>query len=655
MTDDSQTTAGRARPFLTPGRFLVLVIALGAVTFVALNVLANVAFSRARLDLTQNGLFTLSEGTVETLKAIDEPITLRFFYSEKVGTEYPQVSGYAQRVRDLLEEYRARAGGRLEVEFVDPEPFSPEEDLAVALGLTGASTQGGETLYFGLSGTNAADGHEAIAFFPLARERFLEYDLTELVAKLNAVKRPKLGLLTTIPMAGEPGNPMQPQSGSPSSILYDQLSDRFTIETLPGQFREVPADIDVLMIAHPGPLDDASLYAIDQFVLRGGRALVFLDPHAESVAGNPFQPGPAPPSSTLPKLLKAWGVEMTQGEIVGDRELAQLVATGSGGQRRAAPFVAWLGPRAPQFAAGDVVTADLDRLIFASAGALKPIEGAGTTFSPLVTTTRNAGLLPVDAVEFMPQPEDLQRALKVTDEAYTLAARISGPVKTAFPEGPPKDASADTAGGAQGEEKPDAPKAAPLAESKVPANIILVADTDILEDRFWAEEQNFLGRRVVVPRADNGDFVLGAVENLMGTPALISLRARASGERPFTLVEHLQRKAEQAYLAREQALQNEISETEKRLQSLQGEGSGVGEGGAVLTAAQRQEIARFREELIRARGELRGVQRSLRADIETLGAWLKFVNIVLVPLIVALVALALFYMRHRRRAARAAG
>ncbi|MGF1454194.1 MAG: GldG family protein [Alphaproteobacteria bacterium] len=665
-------------------------ISLLVVLFLAVNLISNVGLRNARVDLTENSLFTLSEGTLNTIRTLAEPVHLQFFYSEKIGADYPTIRAYASRVRDLLEEYETRSGGNIQLDVIEPEPFSESEDLASAHGLTGAQTQGGDMLFFGLVGTNAIDGKEVIPFFAQERAPFLEYDLTELIYKLNTLEKPKLGVLSSLPLETGPGG-MQAllQGNSQPLILYQQLQERFDIETLPDAFDRVPETVDILLIAHPRPLTEETLYAIDQFVLRGGRALVFVDPQSGFAnQGNQFgqqAPGGPPESSDLGPLLETWGVKFDPGKVVGDLENAQVVGTQIQGRQARASYPIWLGLESGDVDPDDLVTADIESLNLATAGHLEILEDAATTVRPLALSSSQSMLFDRLEVAFQPQPEDLLRKFVETGTRYTLAVRITGTASSAYPDGAPgavdpevtpgAEADSDGAqtdgadGEAAGEGKADADKAdadadrgddtdpdpmpAHRAASDGPINVIVVADADLFDDRFWVVEQNLLGQRLAIPTADNANFVVNAVDNLTGSNDLISLRSRASGERPFTVVENMRRQAEGRYLAREQELMRRVEATEARLAELEGQRDPTDpDAVALLSPEQQRLVEQFRQQMIEDRRELRSVQRSLRADIETLGGVLAFINIALVPLVLTVVAIALARMRHKRRAER---
>lgn len=643
-------------------RSLYTALALGfaVAIFFAVNILAESALRHARFDLTANKAFTLSPGTKRLLSSLDEPITLRFFYSAKTANEYLAVRSYAQRVRDLLSEYAARAAGKLVLEVIEPEPFSTDEDRAAAAGLLAVPTNTGETLYFGLEGTNMADGREVIAYFAPEREAFLEYDLTQLIDKLNRRRQPVLGLLSGIPLETGPGGIQALMAGRAEPYaLYRELANKFDIRFLDSDIARVPEEVTVLMLVQPQALKPAALYAIDQFVLAGGRALVFIDPFSELArAAQGVSGAPSPGPDALAPLLKAWGVGLQAGKVVGDYTLAQRVLVGQGASQRIVNYIVWLGLTQDVMNKDDPVSAEIDDLALGSAGALTAIEGATTRLTPLITSTRDAMLISTDDIAFMPDPEALIRNFTPADEPFVLAARITGKARSAFPDGPPPQAEGDEAeaGGDEGhaDEEPKAARA-PLpshrAESAGDIDVIVVADTDLFDDQFWVRKQSVMGQQVAVPIADNGAFVLNAVDNLMGSDALLGLRGRAVAERRFTLVDAIRRQAEMRYLAEEERLRARLAETERRLNALQQKGEGAE---VLVTAEEQREIARFRAEIAQTRLALREVQHRLRADIDRLGAWLRVINIGLIPVLVAAVALALVIVGRRRlgRAAR---
>jgi len=632
----------------------LLSLASALVLFVSVNVIAGHVLRSARIDLTSGRIYTLSEGTARTIAEIQEPITLRYYFSRRLGDEIPSYGIYAQRVRETLEEYAARAKGKIDLQVIDPEPFSPDEDRAVALGLQGVPLeQGGEKVYFGLAATNSTDDQELIPFFQPERERFLEYDLTKMIHSIARPKKTVVGLVTALPMEGDFAAALQGQPLRPYAIV-SQLRQLYELRTISTEFDKVEPDIDVLLIAHPQGLSDKTLYAIDQFVLGGGRALVFVDPHSETQQMHPnrYAPPGGPSDSNLEPLFKAWGVELEPKVVVGDRQAARKVNIGSSVSPMPLNYVAWLQLKDNALNHDDLVTGDLDQINMASAGVLKPVKDAKTSFVPLIQTSADAEEIPVDKVEGMPDVAGLLDDFKPTGERYTLAARISGPAQTAFPDGPPKpkeeQKSSEAPPAADAAKKDDPAKAdetPQLKEAKQPINVIVVADTDVLDDRFWAQTSDFFGQQVVVPTASNGDFVANALEVLAGGNDLISLRSRGTAARPFVVVDRIQRAAEAQNRANEKALEDKLKATEDKIKDIQQNK----EGAVTLTAEQSQAIDNFRGEMLRTRQQLRVVQRALRQDIDHLKAELEFFDIAFIPILVGIVAVVLGVVRINRR------
>ncbi|MCE9523946.1 MAG: Gldg family protein [Alphaproteobacteria bacterium] len=626
-------------------------VALSIVLFFAVNIASSVWFSSARLDLTRSSLYTVSAGTKQTLQSIPEPITFRFFFSERASVKYSGVRAYGARVRDLLREYASISGGKLKLEIIDPEALSEQEDLAVAQGVTGAPTPSGEKIYFGLVGTNMVSGHEVIPFFLEDREEYLEYDLTNLIYKLIREKKPKIGVVSNLPFDTGVGGMMAAMQGqSRPFMIYEQIKESNDVEFLEQDFDRVPADIDVLMVAQPKALNAKTQYAIDQFIMRGGRALVFLDPWSEisqagaDPSGAPLAGSTPTSANSIDTLMKSWGVSIDPAHIIGVRDRAQRVSFGGD----VVNYVAWVGLTVYDMDRKDLVTGELTDINLGTIGAITALKGATTKLAPLLQTSDDTMEIDVNRVKSDPNPDDLLRDFAKSGEKYTIAARIQGPMKSAFPGGPPVESIIPASG-----QTPKPPLPPFLKETKGDANIILVADTDIFTDHFWVQAQELQGQRVAVPVADNAVFVLNAIENLSGSSALISLRSRGTSNRPFTVVNDIRRRAEQKFLRQEQELQNKMTATQTRLAELEGRRGAAAKPGAgkpqeLLTPEQEAEIEKFRAQLVETRGALRDVQRKLRSDIDRLGTWLAAINVLLVPLMIAGTGIVLAFLRRRK-------
>jgi len=604
----------------------------------AINLFSGQVFKSSRLDLTDNQLYTLSDGTKNILSKIDEPVTLRLFFSEKFFTGLPGVMTYGQRVRDLLEEYVSLSSGKLKLIIADPEPFSEIEDQAVQYGLQGVPVDAtGNQAYFGLAGTNATDDEEVIAFFQPDKEESLEYDVTRLVYKLANPKQRVVGLISNLPMEGASQmNPFAPQAGGGQAwYILNQLKQSFDVKSLELSIEAIPNDIDVLMVVHPKALSEKTLFAIDQFVLGGGRLMAFVDPFSEvdqpvSDPQNPMAAMQAPRNSSLDPLFNAWGVELVAGKVVGDRLNAQRVQAQTGRRVQAVDYVAWLSLADKNFNNADFITRDLEKVGMATAGYLKKSDGSETELSALIESSSEAMAINSMQFQFGANPANLLRQYSPGGEKLILAGRITGKVKSAYPEGV-KDA--------------DAIKDV-LSESKDAVNIIIVADTDMLEDKHWVRVQNFFGNQIAMPLANNDVFILNAIENLSGSNDLISLRSRSKSARPFLKVEELKREAEKRFQDQEKELQEKLQQAERKLAELQRKQDGA--SSMILTSEQKQEIAKFRQEQIDTRKALRNVQHELVKSIESLGTTLKVINIGLMPLIVIVFAIFVAMRRASR-------
>ena len=620
------------RSLISAGALVLL-----AVLFVALSILSSVFLSGMRFDLTENSLYTLSDGTDNILATMDEPVTLYLYFSEDVSRDLPQFRNYARWAGEMLEEFENRSNGKLTLQRVDPKPFSPQEDLAAQYGLQGVPVgNAGDVLYFGLVGTNSLDDQQIMPFLQPDKEKFLEYDLARMVSSLSHPQHKSVGMISGLDMTPgyDPAVPRIPENW----VIYQQLDQLFDLQEIPADTETLPQDLELLVLVHPQDISGGMLYQIDQYVLQGGRLLAFMDPLAEAdTGGDPADPTSrlnAGGSSTLGPLLEAWGVGFDAGMAIGDRDYALQVSRG-GGQ----PPVRHLGilsVPADGMNATDVASADLEVVNFSSAGWLVPLEdsgeGSGMVFEPLVETSSSAAPMQASRLRFLADPQELDKDFQPTGDRYALAARITGQANSAFEQA------------AEGFAEDEYLK----RSGEAGIQVVLFADTDLLTDRLWVQKQNFLGQTVVNSFADNGTLVVNIADQMLGSPDLIGIRARASTSRPFDRVDALRLSAEAQFRDTEERLQRELDETERRLtemQSLRQDGELT-----VLNTEQQEELQRFLDRKLEIRSELRQVQHDLTRDIELLGMRLKFINIVLVPMLIIIAALLFGHYRRKRRA-----
>jgi ABC-type uncharacterized transport system involved in gliding motility auxiliary subunit len=625
---------------------VVAIIAVLAIV-VGINMVSDARLANVQVDLTQQHLYTLAPGTRQILANLKDPITLKLFYSRKLGAAVPSYGSYADRVREMLEQYAAVSNGKLRLQFYDPEPFSATEDEALADGLQGVPVdQSGEQVYFGLAGSNMLDDERNIAFFQPEREPFLEYDLTKLIYDLSNPKRPVVGVMSSLSLDGDPRMMMMNQGrpggqGQPyASIMMLRQTD--DVRTVPPDAQVIDPAIQVLLVAEVQNISEATQYAIDQFVMRGGRLMVMVDPWSEAMAAAPSPSGmpPQDTSSDLPKLFKAWGIQYDPTKVVGDLDGAWRVRASPDDRVQAVDYVAWFNIR-DGINHDDPATADLQQVSVASSGFIAKAPNASISFTPLLTSGPHTGPVPLDEVK-LPDPAKILADFKPTLGPEVIAARVRGVLKSAFTGPPPL---------AAGQKRPDNFPAY-IAATKSPANLVVVADSDILADRFWVRIQDFFGQSQATPFSDNGPFVANLIDTLAGGDALIGLRSRGSSVRPFVLVNQMQADAEAQFRQTEQTLQQHLDAVQKQLQTLRQGGTQGSDQSAqpVITPEQRAAIDAARQDILQTRQKLRAVQFELNRGIAQLEDELRLFDIVLVPAVLTLLAIVLGIVRGRRRA-----
>lgn len=625
------------------GRRFALIAALAFfVMFAAANVIAGVLFRGWRLDLTENHLYSISDGTQTTLDHLSEPVEFKFYYSRDAAARVPDLQAYASRVRELLETYAARSHGRIRFVEVNVKPFTDQEDEAEEAGIQPVRPyQGADPIYFGLTGANAIDDKRTVPYFDQQREPFLEYEVTRLIFELEHPDRTKVALLTSLPIDPPTGAASQLPAQSQSTFATE-MGQLLDVTKLDPAFTAIPADTDVLVIIHPPVLTAAQSYAIDQFILRKGRAFIALDPasmlaqQAAAQGASPFNmQAPAPTASNLEPLLSSWGVALSP-DVVLDLEGALPVqAQDPSGQTTQVPQPLFFSIPATQLDRSDLMTASLQRGInFGLAGSFNVSERPGITAEVLAKTSERTMHMPAAQALARPSPYDILRDWPPVGRVETVAVRLSGNLSSAFPNGPPPDV-------------PPAPQGVQrLTHSGTPAQIVLVADTDFLADDFYIDPQRGTSA------ADNASFALNAIDVLGGSNALVSLRSRAPSVRKMTVIDRMEADAQRQIQQRQDELQADLQDTETQLQQLQahGHGSGYFSGnlGAELTPQESAAIERFRKHVVDVRSELRHLARDLRGDITRLQTLIVFLNVWLAPILVAAAGLVLFWRRQRR-------
>ena len=599
----------------------IILLVLGFLLFAMIN---NIFIGSARLDLSENGLYSLSDGTKQVIEEIDEPINLYFFFSQKISSDMPALRTYSQRVYELLEEYELAADGKIKLSYIDPEPFSEQEDRASEFGLQSVPiNQAGDELYFGLAGTNSLDGREVISFFQPDKEEFLEYEISKLVHNLAKPEKATIGVYSDLPVQST----VDPRTFQPTSawVFMQQLEELFEVEMIEDLEKGELNDLDLLLIVHPKNLSEPALFSVDQYVLSGGKLLAFVDPLAELDQPGPGTPGVPSKSSDLNAITKKWGLALREQKILGDPEVALLVGGADG---RPVRHLGILGFSQGYLDQDNVVTSSIETVNMATAGIFDVDTSLETEIETLIRSSERSGLMDAYQFEFLPNPEDLQKGFSSTGESFVVAARISGAATSNF-----EGAIADRE------------EFIPSSES---IQVMLIADTDILADRLWVQVQSFFGQQIATAFADNGTLIANAVEHLSGSGSLISIRSRGQFSRPFEVVDRLRRNAELSYLESAERLQLELADTERKLAEIE---SASPEDGLIrLSDEQTEAIRSFQDEKLRIRKQLRDVRHQLDKDIEDLGGWLKLINILVMPLMLTGLLLIIRVARYRERA-----
>jgi ABC-type uncharacterized transport system involved in gliding motility auxiliary subunit len=618
-------------------------LAWGSLVFAAVlvldgNFLAGETLNTARVDLTDDHRFTISEGTRDTLAGIDEPIRVNVYFSSLLGERAPAYAQHFDRVRTLLTQYEEISGGGLVVEYFDPEPYSSAEDRAVGDRVRGVPiSQQGELAYFGIAMSNSVDDREVIAFLDLDREQFLEYDLTSRIFKLSRDNKPVVGFITGLGIDGT----VDPVAGvtQPWRVM-DEMRQFFDVRTLveineiPSKLTEIPDEVDVLLLIQPLGLSQASIYAIDQFALRGGKVAAFLDPSTLVAAGIGYD-------ENLVPLLAGWGIEIPRDRVAGDLKNARPSETGNRDERVFANFISSIGLGTDGIDQSDVVAAGVEKLNLMTPGVIHRVEGATSKVADLLVTSDQAMEIDADKVRATPDPVALLREFRPGGRPLALGVRISGPVTTAYPDGPPPPPGGDDGGQAA----TPAPAALTAHVASGTINAIVIADVDLLQDRHWVQVREFFGEQIPVPFASNAALAINALENLSGDSSLIALRARGIDNRPFEVVEQLQVEAERRFRETERGLARELEELEARIRQIEQTAG----GSVVLGEDDRQLVDNFRQRTAEVRSELREVKLALRRDIDRLDETLRVINIGGAPIVFALAGLIVAVWRRRGR------
>ena len=601
-------------------------VAAMALILVAVNVITG--GMRQRVDLTKEQAYTLSAGTRAILAKLDTQVKIRFYCSQKseASPETVFLKSYARKVEDLLTEYKQAGRGKIILEKYDPEPDSDAEDSARLDGVEGAPLQSGEKFYLGLA-VSVLDSKQAIPFLQPTRERLLEYDLSRAITRVVTPEKPIVGVMSALPVFGMPNNPMMAQMGQrgqPAWAVITELQNDFTVKRVDIGADKIDDEIKVLIVIHPKEITETAQFAIDQFVMRGGKLVAFLDANClidSRNNQNPMMAQMGGGGSTLDKLLKAWGVSFENSKVVADMNFKMELGGGNAaGQQRPT----WLSITPEGIDTNDVVTSQIDNIWYFAGGTFSGTPAAGLKKTVLLKTTTDSSL--VDGMMANLSPESALKDFKSSGTEFALAIRLVGKFKTAFPEGKPAEKK-------EADQKPDEKKADDsLKESKTDTTVLLVGDADMIHDNFCVQDTQTPFGNMRRPLNGNLNFAQNAIEQLAGDNNLIGVRSRATLNRPFTRVKKMEAQAEARFRGKVQDLEKDLQDTQARLNELQ-QNKDKNQR-FILSPEQQSELEKFRKKQADARGTLKSVRKDLRQEVEQLETRVKWWNIFAMPLAV---------------------
>ena len=602
--------------------------------FLFFNIITFKILVNKKIDLTTDKLYTVSENTKSIIKNLSEPINIKLFFSNSLSKELSQIRDYEKRVRELLMSYKKISNKNITIEIIDPRPFTDQEDLANVYGIQGLQlNEEGERFYFGAVFSNSVDDTAVIPFFELDREQFLEYDLTKTIYNLANTSKPNIGLISGLPLVGRVNNSQGNAQYERPFFIYQTLSEFFNVIDLSLEVSEIPQNVDQLLIVHPKNLSDVTLYAIDQFVMTGKGVTIFTDPFSE-FDNNLSKPESEKDfsNSNLSRLFTSWGFDMKPGMVIGDIVNGRKVSLGPSNDQKIVTYVLWLAIQQNLLSNTDIITSNLDYIFLKSAGSIENLNtNSSLVIEPLISTSKESMLIERYKMQFRADPEQLLKDFVSQDKSYIIGARIKGQLDSAFTMEDIKKIELDTK---------------QHINNIKDANIILFADTDLLSDNTWISEQDLFGRNSITPIADNGRMVVNSIESMSGGRNLIGLRGRGSSNRPFLVIEDLQKKAELSFREKQISLQNELQGTEDKLKEIQSNQLGSSES---KTSEQNKAIEEFQRKILSIRKQLRDVQRQLNADIERLENNIKILNIWTMPLIVIILYFLIKVITEKRR------
>ena len=599
---------------IKPKTLIKFSILLSIMIFFSINIITNNMFASSRMDFTENKLYSLSVGTKSLLKNLNEPIHIRLFISSNLVKDVPQLSTYANRVQTMLKTYSNLSNGKVTLEIIDPKPFSDAEDRAVGMGINSFNaTEMSDALYFGLAATNSTTGQKNIPIFSPERETFLEYDLSSLVSELSQIEKPVISIIDNLGLKADS------RIGKPEQQILTQMKQLFQVETINESVNELNKKTKVLMIIHPKYLSEETLYMIDQWILKGGPTLIFLDPYAETEISRQQGVPPMNPRSNLKKLLDTWGIRFDDKKAVMDAEYGFRISRNINGRDLQVTNYPWLNIRGDGLNQSESSLSNLSTIVMTTAGSFE-VNNEAILFEPIISSSMKSGLGEAQkAGNPKGDPRDLLSNIKDKDQKHIVAGWLKSDLKTSFPTLKKNNNTKH------------------LLKSKNKSNILLVADADMLMDRNWLTQRGAF--------ANNGDFILNVVEKMIGGNILSDLRGKGTSWRPFEKIISLEKVAEEKFQLQEQMLAKKLKGMEDKIRTLTQNNEGESD---ILSPESLKAIEGFKSEMMSTRSQLRSVKFDLRRDVESLKKWVISINVAILPLFFAGIALLISLRRKRK-------
>lgn len=638
--------------------FALLFAALILVNFIA-------AYIPIQLDLTSGGVYTLSPGSKSMLSKIEEPVTLKFYYSSSVRDLPIYFKNFANRIHQLLLQYQRASGGMVHVQLIDPRPDTKEETDAVAAGLSPQPLPDGQQVFLGLVVVHA-DTEEAIPFFTPQRETLLEYDISSTIARAQQVTKPKIGIISGLNVVSEFSSlsfrqqQLMARNNLPDDwVFVRELRNFYDIvsidPTKPAGEAALPDNLSLLMVIHPQAISDALKFQIDQFLLSGKPVIIAVDPYCriqfaqqqQNTTGmNMMNQGPT--MSNLPRLFEKWGIEYDPAIIVGDFKFPTKVPTPPGQQGSsggASLYPTWIGTR--KFSEESPITSQLKIMLFVDAGHLNLREGTGLSYTPLSWSSPECGTLRSRELAMRP-PNMLFESIERSPRPLTFASLIQGEFSTAFPDGPPSGEGNEPKPADKGKDSDAAARdSSLLKKSTTPGTLVVITDVDFLADNFSVQEVNLFGSRAIQPINDNLNFISNLVESLTGSTDLLTLRGKEHSFREFELINDMQREAEKHFRHEEQQIDRRLAEVRRELSQIMEKSRSQSQ--LMASPELRKAVQRLRKQEAEFVSRRREIRKNLREDIETLDRTLSLINLLTLPLLIALAGVAFFVHRSKRQ------